>query len=122
MARSNRRYDERSLQRLEWGVVLELIVGRCAFAPSCEAAQEMRPGRGDSAAERRRSATEEVIGEVADGGAEDNHTASSHGRSGPRAQTGRKRRRKPGLVRGHPFRRTEGVLSAERPMTSTGKE
>ena len=61
MARSNRRYDERSLQRLEWGVVLELIVGRCAFAPSREAAQEMRPGRGDSAAERRRSATEEVI-------------------------------------------------------------
>lgn len=60
MARTLRHYDERSLQRLEWGALLSLIALRCGFAPSREAALAIRPVLGDPAAARRRTITEEI--------------------------------------------------------------
>ncbi|MFZ9698846.1 MAG: endonuclease MutS2 [Candidatus Limnocylindrus sp.] len=53
-------YDERSLQRLEWGALLSLIAARCAFAPSRELALAIRPALGDPLAARRRELTEEI--------------------------------------------------------------
>jgi len=69
MARTLRHYDERSLQRLEWGALLSLIALRCGFAPSREAALAIRPALGDPAAARRRTITEE-IGALRRGGAD----------------------------------------------------
>jgi DNA mismatch repair protein MutS2 len=46
---TDRPYDERSLARLEWAVLLEILVEACAFAPSRTLATELRPtNRGGS--------------------------------------------------------------------------
>jgi len=49
-----RPYDERSLERLEWGAITNIVAAATSFAPSREAAVALRPVAHDPSVERRR--------------------------------------------------------------------
>ena len=52
--RPERRYDERSLERLEWAALVEIVAASCAFAPSRALARTLRPtSNGGNVAELR---------------------------------------------------------------------
>jgi len=54
-SRDLRPYDERSLERLEWGAITSILAAATSFAPSWEAAVALRPVAHDPSAERRRA-------------------------------------------------------------------
>ena len=85
---ANRPYDERSLARLEWAALLEIIVDACAFAPSRALAAELRPTEGGGSLPTLRSLGREIAelrrdgGDPHIGGASDLEPAAERGAKG----------------------------------------
>jgi len=85
---ANRPYDERSLARLEWAALLEIIVDACAFAPSRALAAELRPTNGGGSLPTLRLLGREIAelrrdgGDPHIGGASDLEPAAERGAKG----------------------------------------
>jgi len=81
-------YDERSLTRLEWAVLLDILVAACAFAPSRLLAHELRPTSGGGNMPTLRSLGREIAdlrrdgGDPHIGGASDLEPAAERGAKG----------------------------------------
>ena len=83
-----RPYDERSLTRLEWAALLEILVEACAFAPSRTLAVELRPTAGGGSLPTLRALGREIAelrrdgGDPHIGGASDLEPAAERGAKG----------------------------------------
>jgi DNA mismatch repair protein MutS2 len=85
---ADRPYDERSLARLEWAALLEILVEACAFAPSRTLATELRPTDGGGSLPTLRALGREIAelrrdgGDPHIGGASDLEPAAERGAKG----------------------------------------
>ncbi len=81
-------YDERSLTRLEWSALLDILIEACAFAPSRTLATELRPTAGGGSLPTLRALGREIAelrrdgGDPHIGGASDLEPAAERGAKG----------------------------------------
>ena len=81
-------YDERSLTRLEWSALLDILIEACAFAPSRTLATQLRPTAGGGSLPTLRSLGREIAelrrdgGDPHIGGASDLEPAAERGAKG----------------------------------------